>query len=795
MFGELKKVFFVVWALTITIVAHAQNGSIRGRIYNSINNEPLPFANVGLQGTTMGTNSDIEGNFIIEDIPPGLYNVAASYLGYDPKIVYEVKVDGNRATVVDFALDESNQKLEEIVIETKAFEKKEEAPVSMRTIGVNEIERNPGGNRDISRVIQSLPGVTPTVAFRNDLIIRGGAPNENRFYLDGIEIPTINHFSTQGASGGPVGMINVNFIREVEFYSGAFPANRGNTLSSVMEFTQKTGDKEKHNFQGTVGASDFGISLDGPISDNATYMVSYRRSYLQFLFRVIGLPFLPIYNDMQYKVKYEPTQKDHITILGLGAIDNFALNLDANETREQQYILNYLPVNEQWNYTQGFKYTRFHKNSYTNFIFSRSMLNNSTFKYQNNDESDPDNIILDYLSREAENKLRVENFYRKNGWSINSGAGAERILFTSDTYNKIATQAGVLERSFQSTLPYNRYALFGQVSRKLMNERLVLSLGMRMDASDYNEEMSNILEQTSPRFSASFIVNDRLALNFNTGRYFQLPPNTVLGYRDNENELINQNRLDYIQSDHLVAGIEWNTKKNSRITIEGFYKMYSNYPFLLTDSISLANLGSDFGVIGNEPAESSSEGRTYGVEFLFQQKLYKGFYGILSYTMLWSEFADKNGDYIPSAWDSRHMASLTAGKKFKRNWELGARWWFVTGAPFTPFDIEYSTRPDVWQVTGRGLPDYSRLNQNRLGNFQQLDVRVDKKFFFNKFNLNLYFDVQNIFGTSVAGQPNLDVNLDDSGNPIVRDNGLYDYSLLSNSLGTTLPSLGIILEF
>ncbi|MBI3141778.1 MAG: TonB-dependent receptor [Bacteroidetes bacterium] len=787
------KPYTVLIALVLPLLGISQTASIKGRVYNSINNEPLPFANVGLQGTPYGATTDIDGNYVITNIPTGLYNVVASYLGYDTKVVYEVNVGGNKAAVVDFDMVEQSQKLDEVVVQAQVFEKKEEAPVSMRTIGVNEIERNPGGNRDISRVIQTLPGVIPTVSFRNDLIVRGGAPNENRYYLDDIEVPTINHFSTQGASGGPVGMINVNFVREVEFFSGAFPANRGNALSSVMEFKQKTGDKERHNFQATVGASDFGIMFDGPISPKATYMVSVRRSYLQFLFKQIGLPFLPIYNDLQFKIKYEPNQKSHFTIIGIGAIDNFELNLDANGTREQRFILNYLPVNEQWNYTRGFKYTRFHEKSYTNFILSRSKLNNSTVKYRNNDDSEPGNKILDYQSQEVENKLRIENFGRWGGYNISFGGGLENIGFTNQTYNQLATPFGIREFDFNSELSYNKYAVFGQIGRKFKGDRLVLSLGMRMDGADYNPSMANLLKQFSPRFSASYQLNERIALNFNTGRYFQLPPNTVLGFRNNENELVNQNRLGYIRSDHVVGGLEWNTQTNSRITLEGFYKRYTNYPFLLNDSISLANLGSDFGVIGNGPAESTSSGRSYGAELLYQQKLFKGFYGIMSYTLLWSQFMAPSGNYLPSAWDSRHILSLTAGKKLKKNWEIGARWWMVTGAPYTPIDIAYSTRPEVWDITRRGLPDYSRLNSERASNFQQLDMRIDKKFFFNRFTLNLYFDVQNVFGSSLAAAPNLDVDLDENGNPLVGPDGNYEYTVLENSLGNTLPTVGIII--
>ena len=180
----------------------------------------------------------------------------------------------------------------------------------MRNIGVTEIKRNPGGNRDISKAIQSLPGVATQVSFRNDIVIRGGAPSENRFYIDGIEIPNINHFSTQGSSGGPVGLINVDFIRDVDFYSGAFPANRGNTLSSVFEFRQKDGRSDKLSSSLTVGSSDFATTLEGPIDAKTTFLASYRYSYLQGLFKLLGLPFLPAYQDYQFKIKHKINSKN-----------------------------------------------------------------------------------------------------------------------------------------------------------------------------------------------------------------------------------------------------------------------------------------------------------------------------------------------------------------------------------------------------------------------------------------------------------------------------------------------------
>jgi hypothetical protein len=233
-----KSHYIILLILLLSGNLFAQTGIIKGRVFNSINNESIPFANIVIDSTLQGTTSDMDGNYRIENLKPGSYNVLASFVGFKKAIYYEIRVNSTKPTILDISLIEESSELSEIEIKAAPFIKKEESPVSLRSISATEIYRNPGGNRDISKVIQILPGVASTVSFRNDIIIRGGAPNENRFYLDGIEVPNINHFATQGSSGGPVGMINVNFIREVDFYSGAFPANRGNALSSVIEFKQ-----------------------------------------------------------------------------------------------------------------------------------------------------------------------------------------------------------------------------------------------------------------------------------------------------------------------------------------------------------------------------------------------------------------------------------------------------------------------------------------------------------------------------------------------------------------------------
>ena len=782
-----------ILVISIAFSAHAQNnGIIQGNVVDAINNEPLPFAAVLIQGTEIGTTTDIDGRYELNGLKPGLYNLSVSFIGYKTKMVFEVEVKNSKPAEIDFAMEQESMQLDEVVVSVQnKFEKNVESPVSLKKLGINEIQRNPGGNMDISRVIQSLPGVASTVSFRNDLIVRGGGPNENRFYLDGIEIPAINHFATQGSSGGPVGMINVNFIREVDFYTGAFPANRGNTMSSLMEINLKDGRTDRVGGIFQVGASEVGLTLEGPIGEKATFLASARRSYLQFLFKVLELPFLPTYNDFQFKVKYNIDRKNQITFLGLGAIDNFSLNMDANETPEQQYILNYLPVNEQWNYSIGAKYTNYREKSLTNIILSRFMLNNTANKYKNNNENDE--ALLDYQSQEIENKLRIENIFKDKDWTYTAGFGIEEAKYNTTTIDKRIPNG--FELNYASDLRLVKWSVFGHASKTLFN-RLDVSLGLRADANNFNSSMSNPLNQLSPRLSLSYNLTDALSINANWGIYYQLPPYTTMGYRNTQELLVNTD-LTFIQSQHFVAGMAYLFDFNARFSVEGFYKIYDNYPLLLPDSISLANLGGDFGVIGNRPALSINKGRSYGMELTYEQKLFKGFFGIAAVTLVRSEFQDKNEVYVPSSWDNRMIVTLTFGKKFGNNWQIGGQYQFLGGAPYTPYDVAATADKTNWDNIGFGIPDYNLLNTQRVNGFNRLNLRIDKKWYFDRYSLNLYFDIQNALGQVVQGQPFIDVVRDDQGNPVEDPNDptKYQVTQLTNESGTVLPSIGLLFEF
>ena len=309
-----------------------------------------------------------------------------------------------------------------------------------------------------------------------------------------------------------------------------------------------------------------------------------------------------------------------------------------------------------------------------------------------------------------------------------------------------------------------------------------------------NEVLTNIFNQFSPRASLSYYLKSNLKFSINSGLYYQLPPYTVMGYREG-NTLINQDELKYIECTHYVSGFEYITNTNTKISLEGFYKKYDNYPYLVRNSISLANLGADFGVIGDEPVTSSSQGRTYGLEFFAQRKLTKGIYGLLSYTFSYSQFsnAENSTNYLPSSWDQRHIVNLCAAKKFSRNWEVGLKWRYTSGSPYTPYDEPLSMQIDVWSVNGQGILDYSNINSLRNPSFHQLDIRIDKKYYFKKWTLNLYLDIENIYNKVAFLGPYLSVLRDELGNPI-ENSGLYQPEYIENTYGQFLPSIGLIVE-
>ena len=788
-----KNVLLLLLLGLLTTVSAQPTHRIKGTVIDKASRQPLEFINVLVLGLGRGGVTDAEGHFNIGEVPPGIYRLQASAVGYKTILTPEYIVSTKDLTI-QIETEENLTELEGVTVTASPFRRDPESPVGLRIIGLQEIEKSPGANRDISRIVQSYPGVAFSPAgYRNDLIVRGGSPSENRFYLDGVEIPNINHFSTQGASGGPVGIINADLIREVNFYTGAFPTDRGNAMSSVLDFKLRDGDMERNSLKATLGASEVSLASNGHIGKKTSYLVSVRQSYLQFLFDMLGLPFLPTFTDAQFKLKTRFNANNELTILGLGGIDNMKLNTKL-DGEKAEYILSYLPKIQQETFTLGAVYRHYAGIHVQSVVVSHSYLNNRNTKYLNNDESSADNLSLKLRSVEQETKFRIENTSTFGNWKINFGANLDYSQYTNTTFQRVYIDEG---RTFDyhTYLGMWRWGIFGTINYATTDERFTASLGVRTDANNFSSGMKGMGDQLSPRLSLSYRLTDGLYLSGNAGLYYQLPPYTGLGFKDNNGAWVNK-YLRYMSVSQESLGLSWHPGNTFELSAEGFYKQYDKIPFSIADGIPLACKGNDYGVIGNEALSSTAQGRAYGIEILMKWLIAKKLNLASSFTLFKSEYRNnKQSEYIASAWDNRYIFNMSGTYNFPHNWSLGMKISCIGGAPYTPYDVEKSSLVTAWNAQGRPYYDYTKYNTGRLPAFGQLDVRVDKTFYLKRCMLGFYIDLQNVTNSKFK-QPDMLMStgvIENPSAPMAEQR--YKMKYITQKSGTLMPTLGITFEY
>jgi len=784
-FKPKHTTLFILFLVVSTLSLAQVTTSIRGNVVDE-KGAPIFAASIYLNNN-QGTFSEEDGTFQISNVVPGSYNLSASFVGYDSQTKFNIiiKSKGNRS--FNFILIESSESLEEVVVSNKnKISRPKETPLSTQSLSAVEIATYPGGNNDVVQVAQSLPGVSPSVGgFRNDLIIRGGAPNETVYYLDGVEVPNINHFATQGSAGGPVGLLNVSFINDVTLSTSAFGSQYDNPLSGVLQFKQRDGNKERFNTNIRVSATDAAFTFEGPLFkstkevSNTSFLLSIRRSYLQALFKLIGLPIRPDYWDYQYKLSHQIDEYNNLYFIGLGSLDDFSVEAPEDYDEEAQAVLEQAPFIKQKTNSIGVTWRKRFKDGtgYMETTLSNNRLENIFTNYL-----DPENetgIIFRNDAVESETKLRYQITKFINDWKITGGFNLQHSFYTNNTINNP-------DAIFYTTeIDFMKYGVFANATRSFFNDKLDVSMGFRMDDDSFTTA-SDLSSNFSPRLSLSYEFLEDWRISATAGRYFKITPYTILGFRD-ENGILTNEESDYTQSDHYVIGIQHYLNPAANISLEGFYKQYSDYPVSVLDQVSLANKGADFEVLGNEDVETIGKGRSYGLEFQYQQKLLNNFYSIFSYTYFFSEFTGfDTATYTPSVWDSRHLISFVGGYKLKKNWEISSRYRFAGQTPYVPTNLEATliSYPEI-------ILDYTRLGEEKLETFSQLDIRVDKKWNYSQLSLNIFIEVQNILGQSIPRPNEYGLSRDMDGNL----NNPLSLSLINQDTSTSIPSIGIVVDF
>ena len=736
-----------------------------------------------------------EGAFAFSNLPVGLCNIRVSSPdGSFTTVLHEQTLNAVKPLELRIEVERPYQVLEEVAISAEAFKTTEETPLSIKNINWSEMQRMPGATLDISKAIQSFPGVLPKSSFGYNISIRGGASSENAYRMDGIDLPTINHFSIQGASGGAVSLLNMDFIQGAALYSGAFPSSMSNVLSGALDLDLRQARSDRPGIRMTLGATDVGATIELPLTGRSGVMVSARNSFSQHYFKLFNIPVLPTYQDAQFK--YYTRIGDHadLTILGVGGWDSYRVYTEGRGSDALLYNVGYIPEGEQSTEVLGARYRKFVPNGLQTLVVSHDRITNDADKYVGNTRQESDRQLR-YRSYEDRTRLRYERVWDGEQAKLTLGGSLEAVGVGVDMWALKGHTAGVDTTNLQSDLSYVQGGLFAAYARHSANKRSTLNLGLRMDAANFNLNMVNPLAQLSPRASYKYQLTSHWTANSHVGRYQQMPAGILLA----ANRATNHGRFTrFTTTDHLGAGVEYQNGKTYRVSMEVYTKRYRNAPFLVNDQIAYANAIGAYVAVGDQPSIPNAQGRARGFELFLQQKLKGQYWWMGAYNYGISEFQTASGDWAPSVWDSRHTLSLTTGKVWGKGWQWGLKWRYSSGTPYTPFNESASALVTNWDVLQRGVFDYAQVNSQRLDAFTQLDFRLDKTYSHKGWSLSWFLDLQNLASGDIPLMPYLTVVRDpDTKAPLLDPNDptRYQMQLLRSDTGRTLPTIGMILEF
>lgn len=709
-------------------------GTITGTVVNATTQAPVSGATIQVMGSTRGAVAGSGGRFVIRNVPAGIVNLRITAIGFEASIRTDVAVGPGKPSTVTVGMNPSDITLDTAVVTASALGD----PQTMTSTGrltSEEVRRAPGVQEDVVRAIALLPGVATTRAGRNDLAVRGGAPFENLFIVDNIEVPNINHFGAQGSSGGPLSIINIDFVRDVSLSTGGFGPKYGDRLSSVTNITLREGNDQRFGGEINLSATSFGVIGEGPIGDNGNYLFSIRRSYLDLIFTLAGFGFVPEYWDFTGKVSYSLDDRNSLSFLLIGALGSVRFN---NESTDNRYSNSRVASPSQNQYFSGLTWKHLFGNGLLTMTLGRTF---TAFRTRQQDTNAT--VVFRNASDEGEASLRADLLYLPTP-AVELSIGTVSKYASNLSYDVLIPGYARLDAS-GSPQPLRKDTSFGAFRTSLYGQaawsptdRWKFVVGGRMDVYPYLDEKVVV----APRASASYSLTPSSTLAISGGRYYQ-SPQFIWFVGDPGNTA-----LAPLRADQVVFSYQWRAREDLNIQVEGYYKRYGNYPGrIYRPQAVLSPSGYDdiYNDIpyGLEPISTTASGTTYGVELFIQKRLSViPLYGLASISFNRTRFAGLDGTERPGAFDTPIFGTIAIGWRPDPVWELSSKLRASTGLPTTP----YITTPD--RATEMGFPvgalDFAFYNAGpRLPFFYALDIRMDRRWFFEGWQLITYIDVQN----------------------------------------------------
>jgi TonB dependent receptor-like, beta-barrel/CarboxypepD_reg-like domain len=728
------RAFFIaliLWGIILnSSIGFAQElvGTIEGKVVDSENMQHLVGVNIIIADSDIGCTTDAEGNYKISKIKVGSYRIIYSYIGYEKVISTDVIVRSGRITYVNVEMKPSAINMQKVSVTAGYFNQTEGQPLSATSFSFEEIRRAPGAGGDVSRIIFGLPSQAKINDTKNSLIVRGGSAVENGFFLDNIEIPNINHFPVQGSTEGPIGIINVDLIDNVNFYSGGFSSSFGDRLSSIMDLKFREGDRSSYNIQADMSLQGFGGVVEGPINNGkGSFVLSARRSYLDMILKLMNEKVgLPIYSDIQGKVVYDLDALNKISFIDVFSDDNQKTNQDDALDNKNAVYIDY----KYYSNTAGLNWRHlWGKSGYSNTSFAHTY-SKTNGKYFQTRDAKP---LFDNNSLEEEFKFRNTNhLFFNNDLTLEFGFDAKSFI---NNYNQF----------------YNEYRdLLGQVTPELLlNQKtriyksgafvnlnwepvskFTINPGMRIDYYSYNQEAN-----VSPRLSITYNINDVTSLTGTAGIYYQNIPQVLAAQKDEFKKLSNPKAY------HYIIGLSRLLTESTKLTIEAYDKEYYNFPMdpsqpnlFVFDQAVIENV-----FMAHQNLISSGKANSKGIEVTVQKKLAKNFYGLIAASYSKAKYMGLDNKWYDRIYDNRFTFAIEGGYKPNEKWEFSVRWIFAGGAPYTPFNEEASRQEF------KGVFDKTKVNSSRLPDFHSLNIRADRRFNFQSSSLIVYLSIWNAY--------------------------------------------------
>ncbi|MCE1189450.1 MAG: TonB-dependent receptor [Ignavibacteria bacterium] len=825
----------MVWNITAQVNTNQKNviknSFVSGEVLDVTSGEGISGATVVvIESPKIGAVTDTEGRFRIM-LPTGAYSLKISAIGYQPLIKTDVIVNSGRECIVTAKMQTTTMEMQSVTVKGDYFDKAIQANnLSTIVLSAEEIRRSPGSAQDFQRILQSMPGVGFSSDMNNELLVRGGSPNENLVVFDDFEIHSINHYPNEMNSGGPINMVNVDLIEDIQFVTGGFTSKYGDKLSSVVLVNTREG-RRNASLAGNINLSMAGAGtiLEGGFGNGkGSWLFSARKSYLDLIVNAIGMTAVPKYYDGQYKITYDISEKHKLSFSGIYGNDAIDIkgdpSTDSYGSPNATYYTTYSSiVSNQYQYAVGGSVKSiWEKDFFTTFTLFNNRFNSDVDVINKLREEKFDRYGTLYSSRIASQSKRFargadEEFnsvkldavwlatpgYELNfGGSIGSGAYKSNTNIYADTtrykmpngkYTYIIDSSSAILDDYNM---FDQFKIYNYINNKfkLFDERLLLNIGLRYDYFTYSK-----VGNWSPRFSLTYyFIPQVMSMNLAYGYFYQTQAYPTYG--DRYGQRINR-YLDNTRAIHYVAGFEYVIADGLKLNIETYYKKYDRIP------IDSTFINFDDKMYRSQYRVNIGKQYSYGIDCSLQQKLVSDIYGSVTFSYMKSRMEDPRighaGQEFPAEYEFPYLFTVIIGKRiaearkwlddsffllkypsyllpFSNDMEISVKWRYASGMNYTPKiytrDINYLSQV-IWNQ-GMWI-DGDQINSSRYPDYHRLDIALNSRYNFTNFNLVVFFSIQNVYN-----RQNIEAYSYSSDGK--REN-VYQFSLL--------PILGIEAEF